>query len=123
MVKVHNSERLNGAKILITGATGGLGFSVHRFGARGCHYAIGKDKTRLEIPSDAIEQTKGTITLVCIDLAKQGTIEELSNKISEKFGKLDVIIHCAMPSLNDATTQVSLEELEINLLSIMISLD
>ena len=47
-----------------------------------------------------------------------GTIEELSAKISEKFGQLNVIIHCAMSSLQMMPiNQVSLKELEINLLS------
>ena len=125
MTKVHNSKRLIGSKILITGATSGLGFSISiALAQEGAEViAIGKDKNRLEDLSDAIEQTKGAATLVCIDLAKQGTIEELSNKISQKFGELDVIIHCAMSSLPMMPiTQVSLKEIEINLLSpIMIS--
>ena len=63
------------------------------------------------------------MTLVCIDLAKQGTIEELSNRISENFGELHGIIHCAMSSLQMMPiNQVSLKEVESNLLSpIMIS--
>ena len=86
MTKVHNSKRLIGSKILITGATSGLGFSISiALAQEGAEViAIGKDKNRLEDLSDAIEQTKGAATLVCIDLAKQGTIEELSNKISQK---------------------------------------
>ena len=85
--------------------------------------AVGRDKNRLEDLSDAVEQTKGSVTLVCIDLAKQGTIEELSNRISEKYGELHGIIHCAMSSLQMMPiNQVSLKEVEINLLSpIMIS--
>ena len=125
MTKVHNSKRLIGSKILITGATSGLGFSISiALAKEGAEViASGKDKNRLEDLSDAIEQTKGAATLVCIDLAKQGTIEELSNKISQKFGELDVIIHCAMSSLQMMPiTQVSLKEIEVNLLSpIMIS--
>ena len=85
--------------------------------------AIGRDKKRLEDLSDAIEQTTGLRLLFVSIWQKQGTIEELSNKISEKFGKLDVIIHCAMSSLQMMPiSQVSLKEIEINLLSpIMIS--
>ena len=80
--------------------------------------AVGRDKKKLEDLSDAAEQTKGTVTLVCIDLAKQGTIEDLSRKISEKFGTLEIIIHCAMSSLQMMPiNQVSLKEIETNLLS------
>ena len=125
MTKVHSSKRLSGSKVLITGATSGLGFSISIALAQegAAIIAIGRDKQRLENLSDAIEQTKGAATLVCIDLAKQGTIEELSKKISEKFGKIDVIVHCAMSSLQMMPiSQVSLKEVEINLLSpIMIS--
>ena len=121
----HNSKRLYGSKVLITGATSGLGFSISiALAQEGAEViAVGRDKNRLEDLSDAIERTKGSVTLVCIDLAKQGTIEELSNRISENFGELHGIIHCAMSSLQMMPiNQVSLKEVEINLLSpIMIS--
>ena len=120
MTNIQDPRRLTGSKIVVTGATGGLGFSVSLALAReGADViAIGRDKKRLEDLSDAIEQTRGTSTLVCIDLAKQGTIEELSQKVSKKFGELNVIIHCAMCSLQMMPiNQVSLKEIEINLLS------
>ena len=121
----HHSKRLAGSKLLITGATSGLGFSISiALAQEGAEViAVGRNKNRLEVLSDAIEQTKGSVTLVCIDLAKQGTIEELSNKISENFGELHGIIHCAMSSLQMMPiNQVSLKEVEVNLLSpIMIS--
>ena len=90
MTNMQNPRRLTGSKIVVTGATGGLGFSVSLALAReGADViAIGRDKKRLEDLSDAIEQTMGTATLVCIDLAKQGTIEELSQKLSKKFGRI-----------------------------------
>ena len=120
MTKNQSSQRLIGLKVLVTGATSGLGFSVSvALAKEGADViAVGRNKNHLEGLSDAIEETKGSITLVCIDLAKQGTIEELSQKISEKFGQLNVIIHCAMSSLQMMPiNQVSLKEFEINLLS------
>ena len=86
----YNSKRLVGSKVLITGATSGLGFSISiALAQEGAEViAVGRNKNRLEDLSDAIEQTTGSVTLVCIDLAQQGTIEELSNKISENFGEL-----------------------------------
>ena len=120
MTKNQSSQRLTGLKVLVTGATSGLGFSVSvALAKEGADViAVGRNKNHLEGLSDAIEKTKGSITLVCIDLAKQGTIEELSQKISEKFGQLNVIIHCAMSSLQMMPiNQVSLKEFEINLLS------
>ena len=120
MTNLKNSEGLNGLKALITGASSGLGFSISiALAKKGADIiAVGRDKKKLEDLSDAIEQTIGSATLVCIDLAKQGTIEELSQKILKKFGKLNVIIHCAMPSLQMMPiSQVSMKEIEINLLS------
>ena len=116
----QNSHGLIGLKVLITGATSGLGYSTSvALAKEGAEViAIGRDKRRLEDLSDTIEQTIGSVTLVCLDLSNQGTIEELSQKISEKFGKLNIIIHCAMPSLQmRPISQVSLKEIEINLLS------
>ena len=73
----HHSKRLAGSKFLITGATSGLGFSISiALAQEGAEViAVGRNKNRLEDLSDAIEQTTGSVTLVCIDLAKQGTIE------------------------------------------------
>ena len=115
-----NRDGLFGLKVLITGATSGLGYSTSvALAKEGAEViAISRDKRRLEDLSDTIEQTIGSATLVCLDLTKQGTIEELSQKISEKFGKLNIIIHCAMPSLQMIPlSQVSLKEIEANLLS------
>ena len=120
ITKVNNSKGLTGLKVLITGATSGLGFTVSiGLAKEGAEViAIGRDKKQLEDLSDAIEQTSGSVTLVCLDLAKQGTIEELSQKIAEKFGKLNIIIHCAMSSLQMMPiSQVSVKEIEYNLLS------
>ena len=121
----HNSKGLAGSKVLITGATSGLGFSISiALAQEGAEViAVGRDKNRLEDLSDAIEKITGSVTLVCIDLAKQGTIEELSTRISEHFGELQGVIHCAMSSLQMMPiNQVSLKEVETNLLSpIMIS--
>ena len=120
MTKIQTSKGLTGLKVLITGATSGLGLSISiALAKEGADIiAVGRDKKELEDLSDAIEQTIGSITLVCVDLSKKGTIEELSQKISEKFGELNVIIHCAMSSLQMMPiSQVSLKEIEINLLS------
>ncbi len=120
MAKNQCSRRLIGLKVLVTGATSGLGFSVSiALAKEGADViAVGRNKSHLENLSDAIEKTNGEITLVCIDLAKRGTIEELSQKIAEKFGQLNVIIHCAMSSLQMMPiNQVSLKEFETNLLS------
>ncbi len=120
MTKVQNSRGLTGLKVLITGATGGLGFCIsYALAKEGAEViAIGRDKKRLEDLSDVIEQTIGSATLVCLDLAKQGTIENLSQNIKEKFGKLNIIIHCAMSSLPMMPiSQASLKEIEANLLS------
>ncbi|MDC3108168.1 SDR family NAD(P)-dependent oxidoreductase, partial [Paracoccaceae bacterium] len=101
MKKKENSAGLTGLKVLITGATSGLGYSTSiALAKEGAEViAIGRDKRRLENLSDRIERTIGSVSLVCLDLANQGTIEKLSQKLSEKFGKINIIIHCAMPSL------------------------
>ena len=120
MREKNNYKGLSGSKILITGATDGLGFKISiALAEEGADViAVGRDKKKLEDLSDSVEQSKGSVTLVCIDLAKQGTIEDLSKKILEKFGTLEVIIHCAMSSLQMMPiNQVSLKEIETNLLS------
>ena len=56
----HNSKRLAGSKVLITGATSGLGFSISiALAQEGAEViAVGRDKNRLEDLSDAIEKIR-----------------------------------------------------------------
>ena len=93
MKVAHHSKGLAGSKLLITGATSGLGFSIAiALAQEGAEVnAVGRDKNRLEDLSDAIEQTTGAVPLACIDLAKEVTIEELSNRISNLRKKISEI--------------------------------
>ena len=120
MAKINYEKKLNRVKVLVTGATSGLGFStaiaLAREGAE--VIAVGRDKMGLEFLSDEIKKLKGTVSLVSIDLANQGTIEELSQKLAQKFGNLNIVIHCAMSSLPMMPiNQISINEIERNLLS------
>ena len=85
-MSVKNIYRgLSGSKILITGATDGLGFGISiALAEEGADViAVGRDKKKLEDLSDAAEQTKGTVTLVCIDLGSK----EQSKTYQERYQK------------------------------------
>lgn len=86
--------------ILITGAAQGIGASV----AKGCAYAgatvilLDKQVSQLEAVYDEIVEQTGIIPAIYpLDL-KGATVDDykqLAQTISENFGKLDALIHCA----------------------------
>lgn len=119
-MKNRKNKRLSGFKVLITGASSGLGLNLAMMLAEedASIIAVGRNEKSLQDLCLAIQKVGGEVSLVSIDLSKAGTIEELSKKISEKFNDLDVLIHCAMSTLPMMPiTQVSLKEIETSLLS------
>ena len=100
---------------LITGASRGLGFQVSKLLAQKKIHVLGLGKTigALETLSDAITELKGTSTMIPIDLLNEDEVDQLANKIYEKWGKIDIFIHCAGTSAPmSPVISVSLKDLE-----------
>lgn len=84
--------------VLVTGASRGLGYAFARaLGARG-HQVIAMARTigGLEDLADEIEALGGpTPTLVPLSLADDPGMQRLCLAIHERWGRLDVALHCA----------------------------
>ena len=83
---------------LVTGASRGLGFAVARaLGASGTQViAMARTVGGLEDVADAIEAAGGPIpTLVPLSLTDDGGLQRLCLAIHERWGRLDLAIHCA----------------------------
>ena len=83
---------------LVTGASRGLGYAVaHALGAAGTRViAMARTVGGLEDLADAIDAAGGpTPTLVPLSLTDQGGLQRLCLAIHERWGRLDLAVHCA----------------------------
>ncbi|MFO1141585.1 MAG: SDR family oxidoreductase [Amaricoccus sp.] len=83
---------------LVTGASRGLGYAVARaLGARGAQVvAMARTVGGLEDLADAIEAAGGpTPTLVPLSITDEGGLQRLGLALDERWGKLDLVVHCA----------------------------
>jgi NAD(P)-dependent dehydrogenase (short-subunit alcohol dehydrogenase family) len=84
--------------VLVTGASRGLGYAFARaLGTRGDQViALARTVGGLEDLADEIEAAGGpTPTLVPLSITDEGGLQRLCLAIHERWGKLDLAIHCA----------------------------
>ncbi len=83
---------------LVTGASRGLGYATAlALAARGAHViALARTSGALEELADAIEAAGGTSTLVPLDLTDEGGLQRMGLAIHERWGRLDLLVHCAI---------------------------
>ena len=90
-------KRLGGRVALITGASRGIGAAVAKqYAAEGAHVILtARTIAGLEEVDDAIQAAsngKSKATLVPLDLQDRDEIQKLAPAISERFGKLDILV-------------------------------
>ncbi len=88
------TKRLAGKVALVTGASRGIGAAVAvRFAAEGAHVVLAaRTVGGLEEADDAVRAAGGTATLVPLDLRDFAKIDELAAALSERYGRLDVLV-------------------------------
>jgi len=89
---------LAGSVALVTGASRGIGAAVALELARlGAHCVLtARTQGALEALDDSIRAIGGQATLLPLDLLKDGEkLDMLGPSIVQRFGRLDVVVHCA----------------------------
>jgi len=91
------SQPLTGAVALVTGASRGLGAATAIELARlGAHVVVtGRVQGGLEETDDDIRAVGGTATLLPLDLAEAAQVDVLGPSLYQRFGRLDIMVHCA----------------------------
>ena len=86
--------RLAGKIALVTGASRGIGAAVAlRFAKEGAHLVLAaRTPGGLEDLDDAIRASSGGATLVPVDLADFGKIDDLAAALFERWGRLDILV-------------------------------
>lgn len=88
---------LSGQIALVTGASAGIGAATARaLAAAGAHVVLtARTAKALEEVEESIFQAGGSATIAPVDLTDGDGIARLANAVAERWGKLDIVVHCA----------------------------
>jgi NAD(P)-dependent dehydrogenase (short-subunit alcohol dehydrogenase family) len=113
-ISLKDLPSLEGKKVLITGASSGLGFaSAVELAGRGAHVIMA---VRSGIPhkGEEVKKISGSakVEMIQVDLSDLGSLRSLSKKIKEQFGLLDLIIcNAAMVAKRSRPVSQGLDEM------------
>lgn len=82
---------------LVTGASRGLGYATAiALAGQGAHIiALARTVGGLEELADEVDAAGGSITLVPLDITDDQGLERMCLSIFERWGRLDLLVHCA----------------------------
>ena len=85
---------LDGAVVLVTGASRGIGRALAlRFASEGAHViALARNIAALESLDDLISNLRGSCTLVPLDIADGPGVDRLAESLFQRYGRVDVLI-------------------------------
>ena len=115
---------LKGKNVLITGATGGLGSSLAAvYYEKGCNLILtARDKNKLNNLKNQLETSSefsGTVIVDKCDFQNVNSVKELSKRIKNSVGRIDVLVNCAGIFTINAIDEVKIEDyrkcIDINL--------
>jgi len=81
----------------VTGATGGIGSAIAAaLAERGAWLCLtGRDHRKLDGVASGLQAASPRVDRRSTDLTKDGDIEGLVQFVTDKFGRLDILVHCA----------------------------
>jgi NAD(P)-dependent dehydrogenase (short-subunit alcohol dehydrogenase family) len=91
---MSDSKPLDGKLALVTGASRGIGAATAEALAReGAHVIlVARSAKALEEIEDRIHETGGSATIAPLDLTEGDTIGKLGAAVTERWGKLDILV-------------------------------
>ncbi len=89
-----NAKPFEGQVALVTGASRGIGAATAKtLAAAGTHVVLtGRDTRALEEIEESIFQAGGSATIAPVDLVESDGIARLATAISQRWGKLDILV-------------------------------
>lgn len=110
--------------ILVTGSTSGIGRQIAKQLLENKAKVIinyGHDELLAQETMEELSMYRDNILLIKCDLSKENEVDEMFNKISEKFDKLDGLVNCAaydkVASIEDLTIDEYRHEVDVNLVA------
>lgn len=88
---------LSGKRILLTGATGGIGEIIaQKLAKKGAILAlVGRDKTKLDALKANIDAAGGRAVCIVADLSLEGAAQQVTAQAKEQLGDIDILINNA----------------------------
>src|ERR1700722_1830255 len=82
---------------VVTGASGGIGGAIaHALAEHGVSLCLtGRDHLKLGAVASSLAAASPRIFSRSMDLANDGEIEGLAQLVTDQFGRLDILVHCA----------------------------
>lgn len=124
---LSDDERLDGRKVLITGASSGLGFATSvRLAKRGAHVIMA---CRSGIPGKGEEVKKlsgsGKVDMVKVDFTDLDSVRRMVAEVRDRFEKVDVYVcNAAVVTKGARKTKYGLDEMfQVNYLSKFITVN
>jgi NAD(P)-dependent dehydrogenase (short-subunit alcohol dehydrogenase family) len=118
---LDENDRLDGKKVLITGASSGLGYAATiRLANRGAHVIMA---CRSGIPWKGEEvkkrSTSGKVDMVHVDFTDFDSVKKMVQEVKERFGKVDIYIcNAAVVTKGARKTRYGLDEMfQVNYLA------
>ncbi len=106
--------------VWITGASSGIGEALaHQFYAKGCKLVLSsRRKEELERVSTKLSANSSNVLILPLDLENTSTINELTQKVIQTFGKIDILINNAGFSqrslVKDTPLEIDRKLMEVN---------
>lgn len=110
--------------VLVTGSTSGIGRQIAKqLLENGANVIInyGHNDKLAEETMEQLSNFKDNILLIKCDLSKENEVDNMFNKIKERFSKLDGLVNCAaydkVLSIEDLTIEEYRHELDVNVVA------
>lgn len=103
--------RLEKKIAIITGAGQGIGRGIaHRFAAEGAHVVIAEQNLETATrTATEIRDQHGTVDVEHLDVADEGAVESMVQRVVARHGRLDILINNAAVEVYEPFMQISLD--------------
>ena len=110
--------------ILVTGSTSGIGRQIAKQLLENNAKVIinyGHNENKAKETMEELDEYKDNILLIKCDLSKENEVDDMFNKISKEYGKLDGLVNCAaydkILSIEDLSVEEYRHELDVNVVA------